>query len=326
MADGSIQLNVGVNGSIMDEEAVSYGSAPTTRHRSRVVVGGSVAEELARVTDDNPASDDFGLVTRPTPLTFSQSTGTISGTGTTTAVDVTRANCVILTITSGAFFDNLVFSCEGSIDGTNFFTLVGRVTDGNSLATSFSYTDQDDMLFIPFPSGLTHFRLNVSSLDSGEPAYRIAPCLLTMPLDQRISQVNATGSVTVTQSTASNLKVDLSGTGANSTAVKVDGSAVTQPVSGTVTATPVATSLAHAARTIANTATQLSTSSLPTTQGVEINNISTSVTVYFGGSGVTTSNGFPLLPSSSMLFPVNNANLVYGIVASGTQEVRYISF
>ena len=41
------------------------------------------------------------------------------------------------------------------------------------------------------------------------------------------------GSVTVSQGTASNLKVDLSGTAANSTALKVDGSAVTQPVSGT---------------------------------------------------------------------------------------------
>lgn len=38
------------------------------------------------------------------------------------------------------------------------------------------------------------------------------------------------GSLTVVQSTASNLKVDLSGTGANTTAIKVDGSAVSQPV------------------------------------------------------------------------------------------------
>lgn len=43
------------------------------------------------------------------------------------------------------------------------------------------------------------------------------------------------GTITVQQSTASNLKVDLSGTGANATAIKVDGSAATQPVSGTIT-------------------------------------------------------------------------------------------
>lgn len=42
--------------------------------------------------------------------------------------------------------------------------------------------------------------------------------------------------VTVNNATAANLKVDLSGTAANATAIKVDGSAVTQPVSGTVSA------------------------------------------------------------------------------------------
>lgn len=44
------------------------------------------------------------------------------------------------------------------------------------------------------------------------------------------------GTVTVQQATAANLKVDLSGTAANATALKVDGSATTQPISGTVTA------------------------------------------------------------------------------------------
>jgi hypothetical protein len=46
--------------------------------------------------------------------------------------------------------------------------------------------------------------------------------------------VISSGTTVVTQSTAANLKVDLSGTAANSTAIKVDGSAVTQPVSGNV--------------------------------------------------------------------------------------------
>lgn len=40
--------------------------------------------------------------------------------------------------------------------------------------------------------------------------------------------------INVQQATAANLKVDLSGTGANATAIKTDGSGVTQPVSGTV--------------------------------------------------------------------------------------------
>jgi hypothetical protein len=53
-----------------------------------------------------------------------------------------------------------------------------------------------------------------------------------------VPSTTVTGTLTVQQSTAANLKVDLSGTGANATAIKVDGSAVTQPVSGTITATP----------------------------------------------------------------------------------------
>lgn len=43
--------------------------------------------------------------------------------------------------------------------------------------------------------------------------------------------VSISSAVTVQQATASNLKVDLSGTAANATAIKVDGSGVTQPVS-----------------------------------------------------------------------------------------------
>lgn len=49
------------------------------------------------------------------------------------------------------------------------------------------------------------------------------------------------GTVTVQQATASNLKVDLSGTAANATAIKVDGSAVTQPVSYATTGHGTAT-------------------------------------------------------------------------------------
>lgn len=48
--------------------------------------------------------------------------------------------------------------------------------------------------------------------------------------------VTGSGTFTVGQSTAANLKVDLSGTASNTAAIKVDGSASTQPVSGTVTA------------------------------------------------------------------------------------------
>lgn len=69
-------------------------------------------------------------------------------------------------------------------------------------------------------------------------AVRVDGSATTQPVSGTFWQATqpVSGTVTVQQSTASNLKVDLSGTAANATAIKVDGSAVTQPVSGTVTA------------------------------------------------------------------------------------------
>lgn len=58
-----------------------------------------------------------------------------------------------------------------------------------------------------------------------------------------------------------------------------------------------------------------------TRQGVVITNPSSSVTVYIGGSGVTTSNGQELLPLQSITLPVVSA--VYGIVASSSQTVSF---
>ena len=60
--------------------------------------------------------------------------------------------------------------------------------------------------------------------------------MTALKTDSSATTQPVSGSVTVSQATAANLKVDLSGTAANATAIKVDGSAVTQPVSGTVTA------------------------------------------------------------------------------------------
>lgn len=70
---------------------------------------------------------------------------------------------------------------------------------------------------------------------------------------------------------------------------------------------------------IANTATLIIAAG--TRQGVLITNPSSTVTVYIGGSGVTTGNGQPLLPGCSLSYPVVSA--VYGIVASSTQTIGY---
>lgn len=65
--DSYTVLNLGAGGNAMDESAVEYTCAPTQRLRSRIVVAGEQAEELAVVTDGIPAADDYGLVVRTIP-------------------------------------------------------------------------------------------------------------------------------------------------------------------------------------------------------------------------------------------------------------------
>lgn len=48
-------------------------------------------------------------------------------------------------------------------------------------------------------------------------------------------------------------------------------------------------------------------------------------TVYLGDSGVTTANGFPLAAGASVSFEMDDqGDTLYGIVASGTVEVRVL--
>lgn len=72
---------------------------------------------------------------------------------------------------------------------------------------------------------------------------------------------------------------------------------------------------------VAATATQIIAAN-PSRQGVLVTNPSSSVTVYIGGSGVTTSTGAILPPLSSLTLPITGA--IYGIVASSTQTVSYV--
>ena len=62
MADSEVILNPGTGGARMDEEAVDFGG--TTRLRSRIVLGGALPGELAKVRNTTPAADDYGVVVR----------------------------------------------------------------------------------------------------------------------------------------------------------------------------------------------------------------------------------------------------------------------
>lgn len=84
----------------------------------------------------------------------------------------------------------------------------GASTSAKQPALGTAGTAASDVLSIQGVSGMTALKVDASAT--------------TQPVS---------GTVTVQQSTASSLKVDLSGTGANTTALKTDSSATTQPVS-----------------------------------------------------------------------------------------------
>jgi len=85
-------------------------------------------------------------------------------------------------------------------------------------------------------------------------------------------------------------------------------------------------SVQSAAVTVATTATALAAVD-DDFSSIEVANVG-AATVYIGGSDVTTSNGFPVAAGASWYPPQSLAGgeRVYGIVASGTVEVRVLRF
>lgn len=59
--------------------------------------------------------------------------------------------------------------------------------------------------------------------------------------------------------------------------------------------------------------------------GVAVQSLTTNtVAVYIGGSDVTTSNGWCLMPGGSISIPVDDPSKIYVISGSPSQEVRFM--
>ena len=82
--------------------------------------------------------------------------------------------------------------------------------------------------------------------------------------------------------------------------------------------------ISHGAITITNVATAIPTTPLQERKAISVRNWSNNITVYLGGAGVTVANGYPLQPYESLPLEVGQGLFLYGIVASGTAEVRYM--
>ena len=75
--------------------------------------------------------------------------------------------------------------------------------------------------------------------------------------------------------------------------------------------------------TVGTSATAIPSSNLSGRRVIIIVNISTS-NIFIGNNVVTTSNGYQLYSQQSVSMDISDAVTVYGIVSSGTAEVRYL--
>lgn len=82
-------------------------------------------------------------------------------------------------------------------------------------------------------------------------------------------------------------------------------------------------SVAHATKTVTTTAGRLDSADQSAGASVAVKNVG-SVTVYVGGPGVTTAAGYPVAAGEAVSMDVGKGDEVYGIVGSGTCEVRVL--
>lgn len=83
--------------------------------------------------------------------------------------------------------------------------------------------------------------------------------------------------------------------------------------------------IVHARISVGTTATVLAPFQPNADRVVVVQNLGT-VSVYVGGPGVTTSSyGYELKPNASLSFDVDQAEDLYGVVASGSQTVSVLA-
>lgn len=115
---------------------------------------------------------------------------------------------------------------------------------------------------------------------------------------------------------------------ASMTALKVDGSAVTQPVSlaATVTTTEAGrAAVVHFQASIPTTAGGTQLASNACKEATVKNLLSNSNIIWVGITGVAANSGYELNPGEALTLKVSNTNLIYCLSASGSQTVCVIA-
>lgn len=140
MSDAYTELNPGIGGDIMDETAVTYGVAPLTRKRPRVVITGEGLDDIVDTTNLTPTGLERGLVTKEGTRGQATSDGSIP---VVMASDqsIGRSNVIVFQQTIGASQAQLASNAISlsvtikAMDGNSGTIYVG--TNGVTSSTGF---------------------------------------------------------------------------------------------------------------------------------------------------------------------------------------------
>lgn len=116
------------------------------------------------------------------------------------------------------------------------------------------------------------------------------------------------------------VQVSLANTASNSTAVKVDGSAVTQP-----TAEVAPTTVLNGKKTVTTAGTRVTLAASTTCKSVTIKALAANTgTIYVGDTSVASTNGYALAPGETVTLDIANLNTVNLDSSVNGEGVTYI--
>lgn len=333
---GTVSLPTGAATSALQSAVQSApGSAQTTAITVQGNASGIPIPISGNITASNPSVETIGS-DAPSSATY---TGFLNSSGKLVGAKVNGSQA--LTVDGSAVTQPVSGTVSASQSGTwNINDVSGTISLPTGASTAANQTAVQSS-----PGSSASTAITVQGSASG----------VAIPVSGTVTAQQSTAAnlnATVVQSTATNLKtqaeiyqggtavgaaaplqVSIANTGANSTAVKVDGSAVTQPVSGTVAATQSGTWKAPINTTGSGSAAGATVSTVTTLTapsnavGFVLMNMDTSTANirYAIGRTATTSLGQQLQPGRDTGFIPCGANISL-IAESGTQtyDVQWI--
>lgn len=220
--------NVGNTGAVLD-----FAGQNAASPANAILIGGQFNTTPTTLTSGNSSPlqlDSAGNLKVSTPANVIAGPTWNNATALNTTVTIPNNPSILGQVTVGTTITAGALTFEESYDnGTTWLAVPsGRLINpstGAQIANPYTLVASTNLQFQIVSTGTTQMRVRLSTAITGTGS--AAFLFTSSPL---INEVQ------VFQNNAANLKVDLSGTAANATAIKVDGSAVTQPVLNVLTA------------------------------------------------------------------------------------------